>query len=242
MGGHRLILRAIRTSAIVVLVVILAVSSAQNAFASILLSYDSDTIGFLWDASRFVGVRFSLPSGVPSARLLSVLFAWAALDDLTGGGMVMALRPTADGVNDVTIYIAGSDHQTLLTPAFTVTADAGWNTEDVSGLGIVVSGDFYVILESVIPASPVVDNSGSNTDGRSVYGDSLAGLTAPCCDGSSGNFMIRATINQIGPVAPIGGFLEPASKLLVAAPYLALLGLVAAIAVVAVAPWNRRKS
>jgi len=39
--------------------------------------------------------------------------------------------------------------------------------------------------------------------------------------------------------APVGGFMEPVNKLNVFAPYLALLGLVAAVAVVVAKPWKR---
>ena len=38
---------------------------------------------------------------------------------------------------------------------------------------------------------------------------------------------------------PVGGFIEPINKLTIAAPYLALFGL-AAVVVVAVAPWKKR--
>jgi hypothetical protein len=39
--------------------------------------------------------------------------------------------------------------------------------------------------------------------------------------------------------APVGGFIEPVNKLAVYAPYVALFGIVATIAVVAVAPWKK---
>lgn len=40
-------------------------------------------------------------------------------------------------------------------------------------------------------------------------------------------------------VGPVGGFMEPVNKLVVLAPYLALFGLVATVAVVAVKPWKK---
>jgi len=42
-----------------------------------------------------------------------------------------------------------------------------------------------------------------------------------------------------GPSHPVGGFIEPVNKLAVFAPYLALFGIVAAIAVIAVTPWKK---
>jgi hypothetical protein len=45
--------------------------------------------------------------------------------------------------------------------------------------------------------------------------------------------MNRAEIDPIvSPGAPVGGFMEPANKLAVFAPYLALLGVIGAVAVV----------
>jgi hypothetical protein len=53
-------------------------------------------------------------------------------------------------------------------------------------------------------------------------------------------------LEVLGPpepsVAPVGGFVESANKLAVFAPYLALLGLVAAVAVVATKPWKKTES
>jgi hypothetical protein len=46
------------------------------------------------------------------------------------------------------------------------------------------------------------------------------------------------TCNQ-QPVAPVGGVVLPVNRLAVMAPYLALLGLVAAVAVVIVKPWKK---
>lgn len=43
-------------------------------------------------------------------------------------------------------------------------------------------------------------------------------------------------------IAPVGGYVEPVNKLSIIAPCLALFGLVAAIAIVAVAPWKKREN
>jgi hypothetical protein len=43
-------------------------------------------------------------------------------------------------------------------------------------------------------------------------------------------------------VGPVGGFVEPVNKVAVFAPYLALLGVIAAVAIVVVAPWKKREN
>jgi len=81
------------------------------------------------------------------------------------------------------------------------------------------------------------DSGLANVDGRSLYGDSLMGLTNPCCGEGSHNFLIRVDIDPFA--APVGGVVMPVNKLAVVAPYLALFGVVAAVAVVIVAPWKK---
>jgi hypothetical protein len=50
--------------------------------------------------------------------------------------------------------------------------------------------------------------------------------------------VLGGTCNQ-HPVVPVGGVVLPVNRLAVMAPYLALLGLVAAVAVVVVKPWKK---
>jgi hypothetical protein len=50
--------------------------------------------------------------------------------------------------------------------------------------------------------------------------------------------VLGGTCNQ-HPVVPVGGVMLPVNRLAVMAPYLALLGLVAAVAVVIVEPWKK---
>ena len=130
-------MRSIRLLAVAVLAVVLAVSSAQEAFAVVQLKYDNGTVGAtVWVGSLYVGVRFSLPSGVSSAHLLTVYYQFDGADE------------------DLTMHITGANHVTeLTTPIATVSQFAypAWNTYDVSGLNIVVSGDFFVILQYIIP-------------------------------------------------------------------------------------------
>jgi len=185
------------------------------------LFYDN---GFMYAAAGpFAGVKFSLPAGVSSARILTVRYKYAA----TG--------PYAT----LNIHITGPDHVTeLTTPISTLsTVFPGFNDYDVSSLNIVVSGDFYVVLEKTGSGDIVQDNVANV--GRSFMGGSLAGLTTPTLY----NLVIRAIIDPItpGPPArPVGGVLTPVNKLAILAPYLALIGLVGAVTV-AVAVQRRRK-
>jgi len=66
-------------------------------------------------------------------------------------------------------------------------------------------------------------------------------LTTPYCGGYAGNFRIRARIDPIVLVgAPVGGFMELVNRFAIFAPYLALFGVVAAIAVVVAKPRKKR--
>lgn len=152
--------------------------------------------------------------------------------------MLMAIRPSQ--LHQITIHITGAPPgpATELTAPISWTATVMWNSVDVSGRGIVVSGDFYVVIDQILPQTITYDSSGSNVDGRSVYGETLAGvIDNPCCGEVSRNFMIRA---EIGPMAssggPVGGYLTQVSKLSVFAPYLALLAVAATVAVAVLAP------
>lgn len=223
----RLVMRYMRFLAVAVLAVVLALSSAQNAFAAVGLAYDNgntkDTVG-----TAYAGVRFSLPAGVVSARLVYVRFA----DSSTG---------------DLWIHVTAANHITELSGSPIHVGDpgqppgtgcpAGWTQcygLVLTSYGIVVSGDFFVVLEKN-QLSPYYDNANPGS-GRSFYGDSLAGLTNPILDPDHNNFLIRVDIDPIAPSGPVGGFMMPVNKLVVFAPYLALFGIVATVAVIA---WKR---
>ena len=231
---------------VVVLAVILALSSAQNVFSSQWIIYDNNNPsnnGFL---AAFVGVRFSLPTGVSSAHLLAVSFYWIeTTDTVQGSGMVMAMSPQDQIVVYVHITGASPSTATELTSFIPVMPSLGWNPVDVSSRSIVVSGDFYVAIEQPVPITVAFDIGSSNFEGRSVGGDSLDHVTNSECCGGFGprNFMIRAEIEPIvSPIGPVGGFMEPVNKLVVFAPYLTLFGLVATVAVVVVAPYKKHEN
>lgn len=216
--------RSIKLLAVAVLAVVLALSSAQNAFAVTELVYDS---GVAWGglAAAFTGVRFSLPGGVASAQLAYIRFDWAFI-----------------GVNDVRVHITGPDHQTLLTPSILVPltgtgvgCPAGWGGCSGLAVSVTVTGDFYVVLEMLGGGNVLYDDDGNS--GRSFYGPSLAGLTSP---DNFGDYLIRVDIDPILPsAAPVGGLIQPVNKLTIAAPYLAFFGVIAAVAVVV---WKKREN
>lgn len=53
---------------------------------------------------------------------------------------------------------------------------------------------------------------------------------------------LNAKVHQTESIAPVGGFMEPVNKLSIIAPYVALLGLVATVAVVVAKSWKKPES
>jgi len=192
---------------------------SPSVFAATELSYDDGTP---WGSEGldFTGVLFSLPTGVSYARLLKVRYQWSS----SGQGATL------------NIHITKADHQTKLTspiPTWSSSSSPSWNELDISGRGILVSGDFYVVLENTADGNAKFDQNPVSPQ-RSFGGSSLATLTYP----EFGDYLIRVVIE---PTArPVGGILTPVNKLDILAPYLALLGLVGAVTV-AVATTRRRK-
>jgi hypothetical protein len=193
----------------VVLVVIFAVASSHNVFASTEIAYDDGT-GAILAGNSFSGVRFSLPSGVSRAQIRTVRFAWNAYPD------------------PLVIHITGPDHVTELTAPISVTTTSAAPTfqdVDVFDRGIVVSGDFYVVTERLAQSAgnPYLDSAVNYP--RSFGASSLADLTTPY----PRDLLIRVVIES---VSPVGGVVLPTNRLTVLAPYLAMLGLVAVAATV----------
>jgi hypothetical protein len=53
---------------------------------------------------------------------------------------------------------------------------------------------------------------------------------------------LNANVHLTEPIAPVGGFMEPVNKLAIIAPYLALFGLVATVAVWVAKSWKKPES
>ena len=234
--------RSIKLLTVAVLAIVLALSSAQNAFSSQWIIYDTGSSSNPVN-EEFVGVRFSLPTDVSSAHVLTVSFYWGAYTSIQGSGMLKSIHPLQSSL--VRVHITGSPPGTeLITPILipTLTLVPGtWKDVSVLSSNLVVSGDFYVVIEQPVPSTVWYDTAASNFQDRSHYGDSLDHVTDNNCCGPSyfGNLMIRAEIDPITQGAPVGGFMQPVNKLTVAAPYLALVGIIAAVAVVI---WKKREN
>jgi hypothetical protein len=189
----------------------------QEARASIELAYDNATVGG-WVGNIFSGVRFSLPGGISEAKLLTIRFVVAV--------------PNAP----YKIHITGVDHVTELVPVIDVTSSPAsaypaviFTNIDVAALDIVVTGDFFVIVEQInIPGyTPYFDLTPSV--GRSYWGNTLAGLAL---DPGNYNLVIRVVIDPIGTA--VGGVVLPTNKLTLVTPYLALAGLIVVVSTVVV--------
>jgi len=194
----------------------------QEARASTELFYDDGTsdqgIAGSPEIEKFLAVKFSLPSGCSSARLLSARFYKVA--------------PDSDDT-DVIVHILGSDEITELTTPFTydIAVDNSWNEVDLLGKNIIVTGDFLVAIEYLIAWDPSLGYDLTSVAHRSYEGTPGLWAISP-----RGNYMIRAVIECN---APVGGVVVPTNKLEILTPYLALAGLVAAVSAVVVVKKRR---
>lgn len=158
-------------------------------------------------------VKFSLPVGWASASLLNARFY---------------------AYETFTLHVYAADGMSELTaPGITVSLSGSWSTISLSGKGIgggniIVTGDFYVSLEFGPGSSEIAADAGPD------QGHGYNSPTTPPAFAPSGvNYLIRAEVEQVaGPAAPVGGFVEPVNKVAVFAPYLALFGVMAVVAVV----------
>lgn len=213
---------------VAILAVLLALSSAQNAVAVTELKYDDFTGGSGGISGPYDAVRFTLSDfGLTSACLLAARLWLLQLD-----------QPT---LNPLRVHVLGSDGQTsLITPFdFTGSSNEDWNDAYLPGGGVIVTGEFWIALYFYDdPSSPV---RGTDTN-PPLGGHSYWGQPGSWSQDTLRDYAIRALVQE-GPCprasAPVGGIVEPVNKLTVAAPYLALFGLVAVVAIVVVAPWKK---
>lgn len=191
----------------VVLAVLLVVSSVQNVFAVTEIAYDEgppETGVAAELVGRYLAVRFSLPSGLSSDRLVKARFYKA---------------PGQIGTT-VKVHVLGSNELTELTTPFIfdiATAEA-WND---ASLSVVVSGDFYIAIEYLKDMDPVIGTSGP-PQGRSYHG------TPGSWSLEDEALMIRAVLQS----PTVGGVVLPVNGLRALAPYLVMIGLVAVAATV----------
>lgn len=136
------------------------------------------------------------------------------------------------------VHVLDSDKTTaLLTPALTVTpSSTGWFDVDLSAYNILVTRDFYIVIQYVVQDKPGLGvDTGYPAFSRSYFSSSL---TPPWTLYSTSDFMIRALVEDASP-RPVGGIVTPVNKLEILTPYLALAGLIAAVSKVYVI--KRRK-
>lgn len=134
---------------ILIAILLLAVSSAQNVFASTEIAYDDGTPASALGPAC-LAVRFTVGF---QARVVGIRFY-----------PTVAVSGTA--------YVTGPDHVTILT-SFPIVGVAGWQTISIPSPPV-VSGDFYVAIQPAYPGSIAYD--AADTYGRSYIGSDLAGL------------------------------------------------------------------
>jgi len=222
--------RSIRVLAVAVLTIVLVLCVAKNVSGweqcvsnRCWLGYDN---GVPYTGGGPVppgqtAIKFSLPVGWASASLLNARFYAYEM---------------------FTLHVYAADGMTELTaPGITVSMSGPWSTISLSGKGIdggniIVTDDFYVSLEFGPGSWEIAADEGPD------QGHGYRSPTTPPAFAPSGeNYLIRAEVEQYMPPssAPVGGFIESVNKLAVFAPYLALFGIVATVAVVIVKPWKK---
>jgi len=177
------------------------------------LAYDDGTYEnavFYIFAGEQVAVRFSLPAGWTTAKILQAkYYLWAGVDDL---------------VAPFRVHIYDSDLTTDLTTPFiaTPTTNDTWFVVDLTGLDIIVSNDFYIGIQWLTHGSPwlMVDED-PPIDLRSYA------LIIPNYPNwvlvEGGDAMIRAVVEQVlVPSAPEFNLSIPVVTSVVAAIYIAL--------------------
>jgi len=118
-------------------------------------------------------------------------------------------------------FITGPDHTTVLL-SFTISfSSAAWQTLTVNGP--IVSGDFFIAIGQLYVC--FIWGDGTNDYGRSYRGTTLSSLSVY---GGDGDLLIRALVE---PQGGVGGIVLPTNTYLTLAPYLAVIGLVATVAV-----------
>jgi hypothetical protein len=178
-------MRSIRSPALVVLLVVLVLLSARSVSAGTWISYDDDTYGGAIDVPWAL-VRFSLPSGMPQARLLRARF-YLSGEYAYGPFEVHVLEPGLPPGRD------------LMTPITTTApTSAGWFEVDLSGRDFVVSGDFYVGAKaSALPLIPRFGyDSTATTVGRSYVCYDPPQATGACLQHTH-DLMIRLEVEPI---------------------------------------------
>lgn len=212
------LVRFILPAAVVALMVL---ASSSSVLAATELAYDDGTAETAWSAEPGIehAVRFSLLPGWSSAKLLTARYF--IYDDPA----IFRVHVYGSGVTD---------------PALDVTPlSTGWFDVDLSAYNIVVRGDFYISIEYLIAAASAPPIGCDTTGPIDLRTYSRENPGDPWELAENWDLMIRAVVDPVF-ARPVGGVVMTVNKLIILAPYLALVGLVGAVtAAVAV---KRRKA
>ena len=204
-----------------VLVALMVLASSSSVFGATELYYDDDNANSGLSAEPGIehAVRFSLPPGWSSAKLIYALYFIYA----------------EPAIFRVHVYGSGVTDPALDNTPFTT----GWSIVDLTAYNIVVTGDFYISIEYLIAAAgmPAIGCDTTGPIDLRSYARENSEWEGPSDDM---DLMIRAVVDPVF-ARPVGGILVPMSKLTILAPYLALIGLVGAVTVT-VAVQRRRKA
>ena len=133
---------------------------------------------------------------------------------------------------------AFADPTITLTPTCggpgTIVTVTGTGFNPVSGTCTIVSSPPGLIGV----AACTVQGTGT-VSGYFLVAGGASGIYAVTVTGTGGE-TASAVFTTPCPAVAVGGFVEPVNKLIVFAPYLALLGIVAAAAVMITVPWRKR--
>jgi hypothetical protein len=220
-------MRPRRLLALAIIAVVMTLSSAQNAFASTWLGYDSNLqIGIVQEArGSMIAVRFAVGdfASWPQALLVAVsFFSYSG----TGGFRIHIFGNLGTGC-------AGTD----LTAPFDVSFyQKRRNTYEVWNRSIVISEEFCVAAEWLTDSQPIFGTSNrtrSPYPPHSYYNIGEGWALQTSCD-----FMIRADVQEYTPTNQ--GFIGPMSNFGIILPWLGVIGLAGCIATVVLVARRRR--
>jgi len=148
------------------------------------LSYDGGNCGHTWwltaaGVGGYMAARFTSPYPVSS---------------------VLAVKYYIDGKYELATFnvlILDSDRKPVYEKSATPTK-AGWFGVDLTGEGIVATGEFYVAMKWTVPSAPALCADDTKGHGRSifVFADGSQATYSEQNKGKDGDFMIRALVME----------------------------------------------
>jgi len=155
---------------------------------------------------KHLAVKFSLPSGWSSAKLLTVRYH-------------IHSYPTT-----FRVHVYDSDGVTEIAHLDVTPTTTGWFDVDLSPYSITLTGDFYVTIEYLTSDNPYIDTDTTEPiDLRSYRGTPGSWTLVNDMD-----IMIRAVVQQ---PAPVGGVVLQAGSFSSILPYIIALAVLAAVMV-----------